>query len=70
MGKPPATASHLIKGEHTSLKGISPATADALAQCQLDDNRIFNEARNIVIASKLMLTIATACVHAYTLRVY
>ena len=28
---PPATASHLIKGEHTSLKGDSPATADALA---------------------------------------
>ena len=31
MGKPLATARHLIKGEHTTLKGISPATADALA---------------------------------------
>ena len=35
---------------------------------QLDDNRVFNEARNIVIASKLIITIATACIHAYMLH--
>ena len=38
-----------------------------LRQCQLDDNMVFNEARNSEIASKLLITIATACMHAYTL---
>ena len=41
-----------------------------LQQChdQLDDKRVFNEARNSEIASKLLITIATACMHAYTLH--
>ena len=39
-----------------------------LRQCQLDDKRVFNEARNSEIASKLLITIATACMHAYMLH--
>ena len=69
MGKPPATARHLIKGEHTTLKGDFPGNS----RCTCGNVNLMiigylMRQEIIVIASKLIITIATACMHAYTLH--